>query len=78
MGTIWKNVASLLMSLTNILVKDKKAKKEEKEDNKLKKLQLAYNLVLVVIVHKCLCFLWQDNNTVCVITIAYSLHQQAD
>ena len=62
MGTTQKNAASLPTSLTNILAKDKKIKKEEKEDNKPKKLQLAYNSVLAVIVHECLCFLWQDNN----------------
>ena len=78
MGTTRKNAAGLPTSLTDILAKDKKAKKEEKEDNKPKKLQLAYNSVLAVIVHKCLCFLWQDNNTVCAITTAHSLHRQAD
>ena len=78
MGTTRKNAIGVPDLLTNVLVKDKKAKKETKEDDKPKKLQLAYNSVLAVIVHKCLCFLWQDNATVLVITIAHSLHQIED
>ena len=73
-GTTCKNAANLPDSLTDILAKDKKTKKEKKKDNKLKKLQLAYNSVLAIVIHKCLCFLWQDNNTVCAITTAHSLH----
>ena len=80
MGTTRKNAAGLPLSLTDILVKDKKLKKEAKENDKskAKKLQLAYNSVLAVIISKCLCFLWQDNNTVCAITTAHSLHRQQD
>ena len=78
MGTTRKNAAGVPVSLTDVLAKDKKAKKDAREENKPKKLQLAYNSVLAVIVHKCLCFLWQNNATVLAITIAHSLHQTAD
>ena len=78
MGTTRKNAAGVPDLLTNVLVKDKKAKKEAKEDDKPKKLQLAYNSVLAVIVHKCLCFLWQDNATVLAITTSHSLHRIED
>ena len=57
MGTTYKNAAGMPDLLTNVLVKDKKVKKEAKEDDKPKKLQLVYNSVLVVIVHKYLYFL---------------------
>lgn len=78
MGTTRKNTAGLPATLTDILAKDKNAKKEEREQQKPKKLQLAYNSVVAVIVYKCLCFLWQDNNTVVAITTAHSLHRQED
>ena len=78
MGTTRKNAAGVPVSLTDVLAKDKKAKKDAREEDKPKKLQLAYNSVLAVIVHKCLCFLWQDNATVLAITTAHSLHRTAD
>ena len=80
MGTTRKNAASLLVSLTTLLVKDKEVKKEARKDNGgvKKKQLLAYNSVLAIIIYKCLCFLWQDNNTVCAITTAHSLHRQED
>ena len=73
MGTTRKNAAGLPASLTDVLAKDKEAKKDNK-----KKQPLAYNSVLAVIAHKCLCFLWQDNNSVLAITTAHSLHQSED
>ena len=69
MGTTRKNAVGLLMSLTNVLAKDKEVKKDDK-----KRQPLAYNLVLAVVMYKCLCFLWQDNNSVLAVTMAYSLH----
>ena len=77
MSTTCKNATGLLASLTTLLAKDKEAKKEVRKDNEgMKKKQLlAYNLVLAIIIYKCLCFLWQDNNTICAITIAHSLHR---
>ena len=59
MSTTHKNATSLLLLLINILVKDKKIKKEIKKKNKLKvkKLQLIYNSVLVIIIFKYLYFL---------------------
>ena len=50
--TTRKNTISLLISLTDILVKDKEAKKDNK-----KRQPLVYNLVLAIIIYKCLCFL---------------------
>ena len=73
MSTTRKNAVSLPTSLTNVLVKDKEAKKNDK-----KRQPLAYNLVLAIVMYKCLCFLWQDNNSVLAITIAHSLHQSED
>ena len=58
MGTTRKNTAGLPESLTDVLAKDKKAKKEAKEEAKPKKLQMVYNSVMVVIVERCLAFLW--------------------
>ena len=78
MGTTRKNAVGVPDSLTDVLAKDKKAKKDAKEDDKPKKLQLAYNSVLAVIVNFCLCFLWQDNATVLAITTAHSLHRPDD
>lgn len=72
MGTTRKNAAGLPESLTDVLAKDKKAKKEEKKQ------PLAYNSVLAVVIHYCLCFLWQDNNSVLAITTAHSLHRPED
>ena len=80
MGTTRKNAAGLPASLITLLAKDKEAKKEARKDNRgvKKKQLLAYNSVLAIIIYKCLCFLWQDNNTVCAITTAHSLHRQED
>ena len=72
-GTTHKNAIGLLISLTDILVKDKEAKKDNK-----KRQPLAYNLVLAVVIYKCLCFLWQDNNSVLTIITAYSLYRSED
>src|ERR1700750_389309 len=72
MGTTRKSAAGLPESLTDVLAKDKKAKKEEQKQ------PLVYNSVLAVIVHYCLCFLWQDNNSVLAITTAHSLHRPED
>ena len=58
MGTTRKNAAGLPESLTDVLAKDKKAKKEAKEEAKPKKLQMVYNSVMAVIVERCLAFLW--------------------
>ena len=68
-GTTRKNAVSLPTSLTDVLAKDKEAKKNDK-----KRQPLAYNSVLAVVMHKCLCFLWQDNNSVLAVTTAHSLH----
>ena len=78
MGTTRKNAAGLPASLTAVLAKDKKAKKDAQEEAQSRKLQLAYNSVMAVVIHKCLCFLWQDNNTVLAITTAHSLHRPQD
>ena len=78
MGTTRKNAVDVPVSLTDVLAKDKKAKKDARQEDKPKKLQLAYNSVLAVIVHKCLCFLWQDNVTVLAITTTHSLHRIVD
>ena len=72
MGTTRKNAAGLPESLTDVKDQDKKAKKEERQA------PLAYNSILAVIVHYCLCFLWQDNNSVLAISTAHSLHRQED
>ena len=72
MGTTRKNAARLPKSLTSVKDKNKKLKKKKKRQ------PLIYNSILVVIIDFCLCFLWQDNNSVLAITIAYSLHQQED
>ena len=76
MDTTYKNAAGLLVSLTTLLAKDKETKKDN--GGMKKKQLLIYNSVLAIIIYKCLCFLWQDNNTVCAITIAYSLYRQED
>ena len=73
MGTTRKNAIGLPTSLTDVLAKDKEAKKDDR-----KKQPLAYNSVLTIVMHKCLCFLWQDNNSVLAITTAHSLHQPQD
>ena len=78
MGTTRKNAAGLPESLIDVLAKDKKAHREAKEEQNSKKLQLAYNLVMAVIIQKCLAFLWQDNITVVAITTAHSLHRPDD
>ena len=79
MGTTRKNVTSLPLSFTNILAKNKEAKKDEESNEKKKKKQpLAYNSILAVIINYCLCFLWQDNNAVLAITTAYSLYHSID
>ena len=44
------------------------------DDSKL----LIWNSVLAVILEFCLCFLWQDNNAVIVITTTHSIHQPKD
>ena len=67
--TTRKNAIGLPTLLTNILAKDKEAKKDNK-----KRQPLAYNSVLAIVIYKCLCFLWQDNNSVLAITTAYSLY----
>ena len=71
-GTTHKNATRLPKSLTSVKDKDKKSKKKEKRQ------PLIYNSVLAVIIDFCLCFLWQDNNSILAITIAYSLHRQED
>ena len=68
-GTTCKNAIGLSTSLTDVLVKDKEAKKDDK-----KRQPLAYNSVLAVVMYKCLCFLWQDNNSILAVTTAYSLY----
>ena len=73
MGTTCKNAVGLPVSLTDILAKDKEAKKDDKKQQ-----LLAYNSVLAVIINKCLCFLWQDNNSILAITTAHSLHRSED
>ena len=73
MGTTCKNAVGLLTSLTDVLAKDKEAKKDDK-----KRQPLAYNSVLAVVMHKCLCFLWQDNNSILAVTTAHSLHRSED
>ena len=73
MGTTRKNAIGLPTSLTDVLAKDKEAKKDDR-----KKQPLAYNSALAIVMHKCLCFLWQDNNSVLAITTAHSLHQPQD
>ena len=80
MGTTRKNATSLPALLITLLAKDKEIKKEARKDNggMKKKQLLAYNLVLAIIIYKCLYFLWQDNNTICAITTAHSLHRQKD
>ena len=75
MGTTRKNATSLPESLIDILAKDKKKKKEAKKQAKPKKLQLAYNSIMAIIIGKCLAFLWQDNNTVIAVTTAHSLYR---
>ena len=72
MGTTRKNATGLPKSLTSVKDKDKESKKKKKRQ------PLTYNSVLVVIINFCLCFLWQDNNSILAITIAYSLHRQED
>ena len=68
-------MTSLPLSLTNVLVKNKEAKKNRESNEKNKKKQpLAYNSILVIIINYCLYFLWQDNNTILAITIAYFLY----
>ena len=57
-STTHKNATSLLVSLITLLVKDKKAKKDN--GGVKKKQLLVYNLVLAIIIYKCLCFLWQE------------------
>ena len=59
MGTTRKNATSLLALLTTLLAKDKEAKKEVRKDNRgvKKKQLLTYNLVLAIIIYKCLYFL---------------------
>ena len=73
MGTTRKNAIGLPTSLTDVLAKDKEAKKDDR-----KKQPLAYNSVLAIVMHKCLCFLWQDNNSVLAVPTAHSLHQPQD
>ena len=63
MGTTRKNASGVL----NCLVEAKSANRS-----------LVWNSVLAVIVHYCLCFLWQDNNAVIAITTAHSLHRPED
>ena len=72
MGTTRKNAAGLPKSLTSVKDKDNKSKKKEKKQS------LAYNLILAVVINYCLCFLWQDNNSILAITTAHSLHRQED
>ena len=63
-GTTWKNAKGVSKSL--LAAKD--------NDNKL----LVWNSVLAVILEFCLCFLWQDNNAVIVITTAHSIYRPED
>ena len=72
-STTRKNAVGLSTSLTNILAKDKEAKKNDK-----KRQPLVYNLVLAIVIYKCLCFLWQDNNSILTIITTHSLHQSKD
>ena len=63
-GTTWKNAEGVPKSL--LAAKD--------DDSKL----LVWNSVLAVILEFCLCFLWQDNNAVIVITTVHSIHWPKD
>ena len=72
MGTTRKNAAGLPKSLTSVKDKDMESLKKEKKQ------PLAYNSVLAVVIDFCLCFLWQDNNSVLAVTTAHSLHRQED
>ena len=60
-----KNTAESPEPFTDVLAKDKNAEKEEKKQ------LLAYKSLVVVIFHSCLCFLWQDNNSVFAMTTAH-------
>ena len=71
--TTRKNAIGLPTSLTNILVKDKEIKKNDK-----KRQPLAYNSVLAVVIYKYLYFMWQDNNSVLAIITTHSLHRSKD
>ena len=63
-GTTRKNAKGVPKSL--LVAKD--------DDSKL----LIWNSVLAVILEFCLCFLWQDNNAVIVITTAHSIYRPED
>ena len=63
-GTTRKNAEGVPKSL--LAAKD--------DDSKL----LVWNSVIAVILEFCLCFLWQDNNAVIVITTAHSIHWPED
>jgi len=69
MGTTRKNAAGVPESLLAVKNQDKTLQN---------KTTLVYNSVLAVVVSFCLCFLWQDNNAVIVITTAHSIHKQED